>query len=61
MKYTKKPRYKLHAVIWTPIKKKKFEVEYKQEIKPFYSQHQYGLGFTYNGGVSRKCRYRLSA
>ena len=59
MKHTIKPRYKFHAVKWT--KKEKFEVKIEEKSwkdlnsKPFYSQHQYGLGFTFNGG--KKPRY----
>ena len=59
----KKPRRKFKAITFTKIEKKKFKVDYKEESfkdynsSPYYSQHQYGIGFTYNGGKSNKCRY----
>ena len=64
MKYTIKPRkkvaYTLKAKIWHKLEytEKSFK-DLRTTIH--YPQHQYGLGISFNGGVSRKCRVRVSA
>ena len=61
MKYIRKQKHTFHAIKWT--EKARHEVTIKEESfkdynsSPYYSQHQYGIGFTYNGGKSNKCRY----
>ena len=56
MMLNKKPRKRFKAIVWTKLEKKPFVLKYKEasfkdlNTKIHYSQHQYGLGFTYNGG-----------
>ena len=63
MKYIRKVKHTFHAVKWEQIEKPRYEVTIKEESfkdynsRPFYSQVQYGLGFTFNGGKKSKCRY----
>jgi len=64
VKYIRKVKHTFHAKKWTlKVEKPKHEVTIKEasfkdlNSKPFYSQVQYGLGFTWNGGKSSKCRY----
>tara|TARA_R100001132_G_C3204141_1_gene50113 strand:+ start:114 stop:311 length:198 start_codon:yes stop_codon:yes gene_type:complete len=60
MSYIRKPKHKL---TYTLKAKKWFKLNYKEasfkdyNSDPYYTQHQYGLGFTMNGGKSNKCRY----
>ena len=68
MMLNKKPRRRFKAIVWIKKEKDKKDPLYPKKIlnykeksfkdlntNPHYFQHQYGLGFTFNGG--KKPRY----